>query len=58
MINIGENTYELIKNQYDCTYRGELEVKNKGIMKMYYVKGKKETQKSAEPTIKAAVAVT
>ena len=58
MINIGENTYELIKNQYDCTYRGELEVKNKGIMKMYYVKGKKETQKSTEPTIKAAVAVT
>lgn len=58
MINIGENTYELIKNQYDCTYRGELEVKNKGTMKMYYVKGKKETQKSTEPKIKAAVAVT
>jgi class 3 adenylate cyclase len=57
MINIGENTYELIKNQYDCSYRGELEVKNKGIMKMYYVKGKKETQRNTEPSVKSLLAV-
>jgi class 3 adenylate cyclase len=57
MINIGENTYELIKNQYDCTYRGELEVKNKGTMKMYYVKGKKETQRNTEPSVKSLLAV-
>lgn len=36
-INISENTYELIKDKFDCSYRGEIEVKNKGMMKMYYV---------------------
>lgn len=36
-INISENTYELIKNAFDCDYRGEIEAKNKGVMKMYFV---------------------
>lgn len=36
-INISENTYELIKNTFDCQYRGEIEVKNRGFMKMYFV---------------------
>jgi class 3 adenylate cyclase/tetratricopeptide (TPR) repeat protein len=36
-INISANTYELIKDDYACEYRGELEVKNRGTMKMYYV---------------------
>jgi class 3 adenylate cyclase len=36
-INISENTYQLVKNKFDCTYRGEIEVKNKGKMKMYFV---------------------
>ena len=36
-INISEKTYLLIKESFDCSYRGELEVKNKGMMKMYYV---------------------
>ncbi|HEY5686751.1 MAG TPA: adenylate/guanylate cyclase domain-containing protein [Yeosuana sp.] len=38
-INISENTYEIIKNRFDCEYRGELEVKNKGMMKMYFING-------------------
>ena len=41
-INISENTYELIKDTYDCEYRGEIEVKNKGMMKMYYVNNTKD----------------
>lgn len=41
-INVSENTYELIKDYFDCEYRGELEVKNKGMMKMYFVNGIKE----------------
>ena len=41
MINIAQNTYELIKDQFNCTFRGELDVKNKGIMKMYFVNSKK-----------------
>jgi class 3 adenylate cyclase len=36
-INVSEYTYELIKDSYDCEFRGEIEVKNKGIMKMFYV---------------------
>lgn len=36
-INISENTYQLVKNQFSCTYRGEIEVKNTGMMKMYFV---------------------
>jgi class 3 adenylate cyclase/tetratricopeptide (TPR) repeat protein len=36
-INISENTYELIKDLFDCEYRGEIEVKNRGMMKMYFV---------------------
>ena len=41
-INISENTYELIKDTFDCEYRGEVEVKNKGMMKMYYVNNTKD----------------
>ncbi len=36
-INISENTYQLIKDNFDCKFRGEIEVKNKGMMKMYFV---------------------
>jgi class 3 adenylate cyclase len=36
-INISENTYELIKEEADCEYRGEIEVKNRGKLKMYFV---------------------
>lgn len=36
-INISENTYELIKDSFDCVYRGEIEAKNKGVMKMYFI---------------------
>ena len=41
-INISEYTYELIKDEFDCEYRGEIDVKNKGMMKMYFVNGMKE----------------
>ena len=40
-INISENTYEIIKQNFDCEYRGEIAVKSKGMMKMYYVKKSK-----------------
>ena len=36
-INISESTYDLVKDKYDCEYRGEIHVKNKGLMKMYFV---------------------
>lgn len=37
-INISESTYQLIKNKFSCEYRGEIEAKNKGKLKMYFVK--------------------
>ena len=38
-INISESTYELIKDEFDCQFRGEIEAKNRGKIKMYFVKG-------------------
>jgi class 3 adenylate cyclase len=36
-LNISGATYELVRDHFRCTLRGELEVKNKGKMKMYFV---------------------
>ena len=36
-INISQTTYELVKDKISCTYRGKIEAKGKGMMKMYYV---------------------
>ena len=36
-INISQTTYELVKNKFACTYRGEIEAKNKGGLSMYFV---------------------
>ena len=45
-INISENTYSQIKDDFDCDHRGEINVKNKGMMKMYFVKGAKQAEQS------------
>ena len=36
-INISATTYELVKGKFSCTCRGEIEVKGKGGMLMYYM---------------------
>jgi class 3 adenylate cyclase len=36
-INISQTTYELVKDKFSCEYRGEVEAKGKGVMKMYFV---------------------
>ncbi len=36
-INVSENTYQLIKDTYECEHRGQIHVKNKGMMDMYFV---------------------
>ncbi len=41
-INISQSTYDLIRDDFECEYRGELEVHNKGPMPMYFVTGRKE----------------
>ncbi|MCD6010556.1 MAG: hypothetical protein K0Q79_418 [Flavipsychrobacter sp.] len=37
MVNISQTTYELVKDKFNCEYRGEVEAKGKGGMKMYFV---------------------
>jgi len=36
-INISGSTYELIKNDFNCEYRGKIQVKGKGEIDMYFV---------------------
>lgn len=36
-INISESTYHLIKDDFQCIHRGEVEVRHKGKMNMYFV---------------------
>ena len=36
-INISGATYELVKDSFDCNFRGKIEVKNKGAVSMYFV---------------------
>ena len=37
-INISSFTHSLIKDQFDCEYRGRIDAKNKGEIDMYFVK--------------------
>jgi class 3 adenylate cyclase len=41
-INISENTHELVKHTFDCTYRGKIEAKHKGMINMYFVEAHRE----------------
>jgi adenylate cyclase len=36
-VNISGPTYELVKDHFECTYRGKIEAKNKGQIDMYFV---------------------
>lgn len=36
-VNISETTYKMVKDDFECRFRGEIAAKNKGMMKMYYV---------------------
>lgn len=36
-INISGNTYQLVKEKFNCTYRGKIKAKNKGEIDMYFV---------------------
>ncbi|WP_198666901.1 adenylate/guanylate cyclase domain-containing protein [Taibaiella helva] len=38
-VNISGSTYELVKDDFACTYRGKVDAKNKGGMDMYFVEG-------------------
>jgi adenylate cyclase len=53
-INISEYTYELVKERFNFEYRGEVHVKNRGTMKMYFVDGLKEWEENQpEPSLQS-----
>jgi class 3 adenylate cyclase len=39
-INISEQTKLLVENHFECVFRGELEAKGKGLIRMYFVEEK------------------
>lgn len=39
-INISQTTYDMVKDKFNCIYRGQITAKNKGELKMYFVEGK------------------
>ncbi|MCC7504812.1 MAG: tetratricopeptide repeat protein [Saprospiraceae bacterium] len=39
-VNISDTTYQLVKNHFACSYRGELEAKHKGRIKMWFVESR------------------
>ncbi len=41
-VNISQTTYDLVKDVFHCRYRGKIQAKNKGLIDMYFVDGKKE----------------
>lgn len=38
-INISENTYQLVKDEFACEYRGEIETQKGEVRRMYFVEG-------------------
>ncbi|NMM48509.1 adenylate/guanylate cyclase domain-containing protein [Marinigracilibium pacificum] len=50
-INISESTYNLVNDIYQCHYRGEVEVKNRGKLQMYFVDGIKSKKTENQPDI-------
>lgn len=38
-VNISEDTYQLVKSQFKCGFRGKIPAKNKGEIAMYFVEG-------------------
>jgi ligand-binding sensor domain-containing protein/class 3 adenylate cyclase/predicted metal-dependent HD superfamily phosphohydrolase len=38
-VNVSGNTYEYIAPYFECTYRGKVQTKHKGMLDMYYVSG-------------------
>jgi class 3 adenylate cyclase len=40
-INISASTYNLVKDQFICNYRGKVQAKHKGMIDMYFVEGER-----------------
>jgi len=52
-VNISAATYDLIKERYDCTYRGKIFAKNIGEIDMYFVENEIVSKKVLSSTTNA-----
>lgn len=43
-VNLSEDTYELVKHHFHCQYRGRIEAKGKGLLSMYFVQSKIQSE--------------
>jgi len=41
-VNVSAYTYDLIRGEFDCEYRGKVDAKGKGQIDMYFVKGERQ----------------
>lgn len=55
-VNLSETTYQLIKEEFPCEYRGEIQVKNHGSLKMYFL-AEREEQPAEQPSPSARLTV-
>ena len=55
-INISATTYELIKNEFDCEYRGNAEIPGNEAIEMYFVNGYKSPEIKSKKEIAPASA--
>jgi class 3 adenylate cyclase len=42
-VNISAHTFHLVKNEFNCEYRGKIDAKGKGEIDMYFVLGEKDS---------------
>jgi adenylate cyclase len=54
-VNLSETTYQEIKDEFPCEYRGEIEVKNMGLLKMYFL-AEEETEVTGSKRLTASLA--
>ncbi len=50
-LNITEDTYKLVNEDYECLPRGQIDVKNKGNMRMFFVVGKHQPANQSIPLV-------
>jgi class 3 adenylate cyclase len=46
-VNISAYTYDLVREEFDCEYRGKVDAKGKGQIDMYFVKGARQNSAPA-----------
>lgn len=50
-VNVSAYTYDLIREEFDCEYRGKLDAKGKGMIDMYFVRGARQGRADAPKEI-------